>query len=214
MDKEGDVFALRTDHTLNDRIVSGAAWRIFGTNVNYWGLDVADDLVLAVISNGGIWEAPAGTTDSSGHGLWSTAGMEPVTAPDGSIWYLGTSLVDGHGNYAIFRFANGQLARMPGVAIGLAVADGALYSVTSFAQAWSWNGKAWVQQTTALDRSNSGLYFLGVATLDSAGDHGIYHWSSGQLTSVPAKAVALGSASPGFWASMPAIKSGTTTATL
>ncbi len=198
------------------RIPSGIAlgqWQFFAGGVGAFAIDTSDDSVLAEVG-GAIWRAPADSADGNGYGLWSTLGSSAVIAPDGRIWFMGTGNADGHGDYPLYRIASGQLTKMPGVGIGLGVADGILYSVTLLQQAWSWNGTAWVQQTTALDRSNSGLYFLGVAKADSAGEHGIYHWNSGQLTSVPAKAVALGSASPGFWASMPAIKSGTMTATL
>ncbi len=63
-------------------------------------------------------------------GGWTAVGVSGVTAPDGSGWFLGTTVVDGLGNRDIYRFSNGQAYQIPGLADQLQVINGTLSVVT------------------------------------------------------------------------------------
>ena len=85
------------------------------------------------------------------------AGISAVSASDGSIWYLGTAIVDGAGDHVIYRLTNGQLTTV---------------GVTSAAIGSNW----------LINAPDGSIWFLGATSPLSSADQVIYHFQNGVLT--------------------------------
>ncbi len=153
----------------------------------------------ALAADGGLlWAVNAAANQPMYWGGPAWSNRAGFSAADGSLFFLGASDADGHGNNSIYRWNQGQLTRLPGFAVSLAVLEGTVWAIDTSSQVWLWNGVSLVQQagTSAPDGS---VWVLGTTDADGQGNHAIYRWSNGQPSTVPGYASGLWAATGTIW---------------
>src|SRR5947209_1457717 len=164
VDNAGDVFAAFTKGgQLQENPAGSSSWNtILYSDVDRVDINAAnDELVVTMASE--VYVTPAASP-----GLLTQVGAHDVTAPDGSLWYVGTS------DSAIYRLQSGQLSQVPPpqdpYAFCLGVLEGSVVALTSTDQISFWDGSAWHNALEAIDGPNGQIYFLGTANADSHGN--------------------------------------------
>lgn len=206
VDASGDVLALRTDRSLQERPVGTSTWNIFGRDVTFFGLDGLRTTAFAANSSG-VLKASTTATGSNGYGNWISAGHAPVQAADHSLWFTGTTYLGGPAGYEIFRLAKQRVTQMPGMANTLGAAEDTVWAFTRGQQDFvsRWDGTAWQLQPRATV-SPDGIWFLGVKRLDDYGNLAIYRFldvgytgGDGLVHRMPGKATRLTSSGITTW---------------
>jgi hypothetical protein len=121
VDNQGRFYTLQNGQLTEQDTMSGAI-KTVATNVIELGTTPLGQ-VDYMTANGVVEQ-------STTTGGWTAVGVSGVTAPDGSGWFLGVTVVDGYGNRDIYRFSNGRASQVPGLADQLQIINGSL-SVTT-----------------------------------------------------------------------------------
>jgi hypothetical protein len=131
------------DGSLFFRGLSGAVYHYF-TTTGQLAATSATAMALGA-AEGTVWFASA-THDvyhwDSKVNSWAQP-MAGVLDFEDSIWFLGTTNVDGKSNHAIYRFSNGQVTQLPSSGQRLLLGGDSIWVINAANDVYRWDGNAW-----------------------------------------------------------------------
>jgi hypothetical protein len=158
------------------------------------GVSLAANARTVVETPTGTLYALAGNTvleSATGTSWQAVTGLAPVSQlaidPSGHVYAISSNMIYSISGTRATLLA-GSVSRM------LSLSSGAFVVFKSDASVWqTTNGNLSQLGTTAITAANGSVWFLGLGTVDAAGDHALYQVTNGQLNAASITSTAIGS---------------------